>query len=387
MDKTALKGTAKMDEPRTNSEATRPADAGTQTSALASQLAKATDPNLETQKSWGDKYKEKTLGFVRNVGVNYVVNFLISAVFAYEVEKSAVGAKLNDFAKGVGTQGAKVGIPKEVGQFVGSFITKVQLLMCGGHALLPFMKYTHDNRRALEFGIGHRLDQLQESMGQGNDASKRRLQEFKVVRGLLKTKPHELSEDEKALLAKNCIDEHLRFTERKSSWNHVLKARLGGVAATTSLSVGLALGQSTGKSWLNFKGLAKDKVGNYLDTKVIPKIPVIGPKITVPLDNTLGENMFTEVVYTLFSKLGFDRIEKRQLKKELAAEQKAASTQLNKDEKSLEHITVLDEGTGPDFRASVKPQTIDTRNRILSEGKKDFRMREASRPQETVALS
>ena len=109
-------------------------------------------PQVETtgEKSWGDKYKEKSVSFLRNVLLNYVVNFGLSAAFTYKVMKSDWGNKhfgknvaggntVERFAKNVH---AKTAIAPGLTEFVTKYFTITQLLMFGGHAILPLMKYS-----------------------------------------------------------------------------------------------------------------------------------------------------------------------------------------------------------------------------------------------------
>ncbi len=341
------------------------------------------------ERSWGDKYKVKTLHIIRDDLVNYIINFIGSAIFAYKVERSPLQKRFDKAINWSGEQGEKIGIPAIVGRHIGSFFTKTQLLLCGGHAILPFMKYTHDNKKALEFSIGHRLDQFQEFMGHGNAASRRRLKEYKVIKDIFKSKPHELSEDEKALLVKNCIGDNLQFNEHRSTWGHVIKARLGGVAFTTALSIGLGFSnaQKTGPfKVLNFNDQLQAPAGKKIAKHLLDPLPM-----KIADSQHMGENLFTETIYTLASKLGFDRIEKRQFRKEREAERAAATLALKKDEAALTQTVDSDNNPADNrnYAASIaaRPSALDARQKILSEGEKDFRARETVKPEQAIALS
>jgi hypothetical protein len=343
-------------------------------------------PESSAEKSWGDKYKEKSFSFLRNVLLNYVVNFGISAAFTYKVMKSNWGQKHfgenipggNTVDKFAAQVHDKIKIPPGVTKFVTKYFTIAQLLMFGGHAILPLMKYSHDHKKSMEFVIGHRLDQLQEFTGQGNAASKRRLKEYKVVSDILKARPSELSEQYKALLAKNGIGDNLQFEERPSKWVHILKARLGGVLATTSLSVALGLASSTKINMLDFEKFAKDKMGEKIGDRVLK--PVFGR--TVENHKLLGQYVFTELVFTLASKLGFDREERKQFKKQREEEMAAAAEALKRDEKALTQLGAESFAAEPQtqFTAQVgRSPAMDARRKILGEGEKDFRARESGK--------
>jgi hypothetical protein len=356
--------------------------------ASAPPVTAAPQKQNANDKSWGDKYKEKGYHFIRNFLLNYVVNFGISAAFTYKVEKSSWGRKLDSSIKQMADAGQeKLKVPSGLTEFVAKYFTISQLLMFGGHAIVPLMKYSHDHKKGMELVIGHRLDQLQEMSGNGNAASKRRLEEYKVVTDILKARPKELSERDKTLLVKNGIDENLHFNERPSTWGHILKARLGGVLATTSLGVSLgvatAIANKTNKDWLNFNKFAEEKAGKMIAENITK--PVLGSH--VENHGLLGKFIFIEMIYTLVSKLGFDRIEHIQRKKRHAQEQAAAAAALIKDEKALSQIN--GESPTQEPRASFAAQVgrgapSETRRKIIEEGEKDFRGRESTKPGEAV---
>lgn len=340
-------------------------------------------PATKEQQSWGDKYKAKALHLFRNVGINYIVNFAISAVFTYKVEDKVARyfkPAIDRAVAGVNSNLAKASV-----KFIAEYFTITQLLLCGGHSILPIMKYTHDNRKALEFAVGHRFDQLQELTGNGNAASKQRLEEYKVIKDIFKARPETLSDESKALLAKNGIGDNLQFNEKRSTWGHILKARLGGVATTTALSVGLALGSASGKPWLNFDNLATNKAGPIIGQKFIK--PVFGR--AVDNHNLLGRFTFIELIYTLVSKLGFDRIERKQYIKQQQAEQEAAAHRLVVDEKVLQADSAQDTTSARSHAAAFADRATaqEARSKIVSNGAQDFRARETLKPGEPAAAS
>jgi hypothetical protein len=175
----------------------------------------ASAPDTNDEKSWGDKYKHKALGLIRNVGINYIVNAGIATLGTYALFKSP---KANGFLqKGIDkiADGAiSMGAHKELGNFLGEFLVRTQLLLCGGHILLPPLKSIHDHRKHLEFEVGHKLDVLQETFGRGNAATKRNIAEYSYIKDMLRAKPRTLSDDDKALLAKHCIGDNFQFNEK-----------------------------------------------------------------------------------------------------------------------------------------------------------------------------
>jgi len=359
------------------------------------------------EKSWGDKYKHKLHHFVRDILVNYIVNFSISALFTYAIVES--GRYQNWFKpkleKGISRLSETTHIPKEFAGVVAEFFTVTQLLLCGGHSLLPFMKWSHDNRKSQEFELGHALDELQMKLGRGDAATKQRLEEYKYVKNLFKANnPAELTGDDKKLLAKNGIDDQLQFKENRQTWKQVLKARGLGMSATTTLSFLLATGSFLGRKpdlkWLNvkkeylqgwghtlgdniplYKKITKEHI-NYEEGKLFP----------VKGYEKLGEYTILELIYTAASKLGFDHMEKRELRKQEQEERTQAEAEITRDKEFLQQS-----GTRKDDAEDIKTlrttpsalsPALEARRKIMEDGGKDFRTREASKPPESsMALS
>ena len=158
--------------------------------------------------------------------------------------------------------------------------------------LLPPMKFAHDNRNRIEFDMGHRLDQLQDMLGQGNEATKRNLAEYKYISDLLKAKPADLSDKDKTLLAKHSISDNFQFNEHRESWKHVLKARATGVSMTTTL--GLLFGATENfKSEKLHMSVIQEKAGELIGSKVLKKVL---PASWISKPEALGKYVFLELI-------------------------------------------------------------------------------------------
>lgn len=343
----------------------------------------AQQPDANNEKSWGDKYKHWVLRKGRNFGINFVVNFIISALGTYIVLESPLNKILQKGVDGVAKGAVALGAPKKLGGFLGEFMVRTQLLLCGGHVLLPPLKSIHDHQKHLEFEIGHKLDILQQSLGRGDAASKRNISEYKYINDLLKAKPKELSEADKAMLARQSIGDDFRFKENPESWKHVLKARGLGVTFTTTLSALFALGSHFGEEkkmpWMDVKHTYLKKYGEKYGEKWLGRLEKVGIK----KPGLLGELIVLELIYTAASKLGFDHMERRQLRKEQEKERMEAETALARDKEFLKQA-----GIRPDDAADIgsiradavqQPSAPESRRKIIEEGGKDFRMREASK--------
>jgi len=309
---------------------------------IAEELSVAAQlPDIEKQ-SWGEKFKAKTYHFIRDVLINYIVNFMAAASFTY-----AFDVKFGErYAKWVNEKTSASKNPALL-KFVIQFMTKTQLLLCGGHVLQPLLKWMKDNRKRLEFRIGHGLDLLQEMLGRGNTESKRSIEEYHRVSELVDIGDHnrkyrdavpvQLNEADKGLLAKHKVDEELQFTDRKQSWVRVITARLTGVLCTTMLSIGLALtnSESNPPKVYDFRNKYEKPWGEWLGNKVIPRIPLMNwlfnNKQPMPISRAgttghqlIGEYFIDDAIYTAASKLGFDKMEQYIDKKEEAEEARKA---------------------------------------------------------------
>lgn len=379
-----------MDSATENKATPSPVDNAT---AIPSGQSPAQAQDAATEKSWGDKYKATTFGFGRNVLLNYIINFAISALGTYAFvhtkfynktllpKTEAWTIQLEEKTKSLGFK-----IPNKFSAEIIDFFTITQILLCGGHSILPLMKASHDHRRVLEFQLGHKLDQLQGLLGRGNEASKRNIVEYKYIKDLIKShKPQELTDADKALLAQHHIGDNLQFDEHRKSWWQTIKARLGGVAFTTTMSAVFAtlsyFGEEKKLPWIDVKkGLGK--VGE----KIGPRLPEGLKHVGINNPSLLGKFMVLELLYTLGSKLGFDRIEKKQARKLEVAERAQAEANLVKDRKELSAMGIRPEDADDiQTQYAQSPRTspaLEARRKLTEGGEKDFRTRETAKTAE-----
>jgi len=289
------------------------------------------------EKSWGEKYKVQTYSFIRNWLVNYFINFMAAATLTFAFDTSKLGDMFRDTSHKISE---KTGNPP-LTRFIINFMTRTQLLLCGGHVLVPLLKWMKDNEKRLQFRTGHALDVLQESLGRGNAASKRNLMEYSHVSTLVRIGDYnskeinspivpELSEVDKAMLAKNDINEELQFRDKKQPWKDVIKARLTGVLFTTLLSIGLALSSSKSvPKALQFRETYETPWGKWLGDNVFSKIPgakfferpaPAAQRTGMTGHQLIGEYFIDDAFYTAASKFGFDSMEHKNDKRAAEAE-------------------------------------------------------------------
>ncbi len=343
-------------------------------------LAGALNAAQPREQSWGEKYAGKTLHFFRDILVNYIVNFIISALLTFKVLRSKFNKETIDpFIERTAEKGERHGIPRALTEFIAKFLTRVQLLLCGGHAILPFMHWTHNHRNRLEFRIGHMLDLSQEFFGRGTAASKRSLEEYHhlsslVAIGDLNQKQLDpaapvdpITDEDKALLAKHHINE-LQFEEKtKTAWQSI-KARLAGMSVTITLSILMGISSSWAEKgkfnkWMWFEETYEKPSGKWLGKAVFEKLPFVGKglrelessertvagrKVTEMVGKSamLGTFMVDEMIFTAGSKFGFDKMEKRQARKREQEERKKpapAHGEVKHDEQFLTQIGIRGE--------------------------------------------
>jgi len=340
-----------------------------------------TQATERSSQSWGDKYSGKALHFVRDIAVNYVFNFAISALGTYAVMRSKLNTKyLEPAIEWFVEKGRNISGSAQYDGFsrgIGNFFTRTQILLCGGHSLMPFMKWSHDNKNRLEFWMGDKLDRLQEALGKGNNATKRNIEEHKYVRDLMTAgNSANLTEQDKGLLEKYHVGNNLQFDERRQTWKQVLKARAVGTSYTTALSIVLGLSGKLPK-W-GQAATYEEKFGQAISEKgikpVLKHLP--GNLIEDPL--MLGKNVFLELIYTFFSKLGFDHMEHRLLAKQEAEDAARAAAELKGDKESLAQSDGRgeDAGYGSRFRSGLgaRQSASETRKEILNRKEKSFRL-------------
>ena len=227
-----------------------------------------------TAQSWGERYGLSTLLFTRNWVINYFINFTIGAVGAYKFETSQLGKRTDVW---LDRQAAKLSFLKpSTAKFVIAFPTRNQFLLLGGHALLPVLKVMKDNQQRLTLWTSHKLDQLQESLGYGNEASKRSLAEYSHITELMQAgNPAALTERDKTMLAKHNITNDLKFDEYTQSWWTVIKARLIAMTCSTAASMGLGWisGQKSLPKFLQFRPEVERPFGQWVAKNFITKTP------------------------------------------------------------------------------------------------------------------
>ena len=362
--------------------------------AVSARTSATTQQTESDQKSWGDKYKQKALRDTRNIGINYFLNAGIAIALTYGVIKSPANKWLQKGVNAVTNGAVALGAHQELGKFLGEFLVRTQLLLVGGHVLIPPLKYIHDHKRKLEFETGHKLDLLQKFLGRGNAATKRNIAEYKYVKDLLNAKPQELSNDDKALLGKHYIGDNFQFNEKPESWKHVLFARGLGVASTTALSGVLAAGSYYGgkdklnKPWMDVKQKYLKEFGGGFGEKYLA-----GPlkRIRIKDPGLVGELIVLEAIYTAASKLGFDHMERRLLKKQEKADAEAAAAALAQDRQAVlqsERAPMETEAEPLRSHSARVTSSLDARRAIIDAGEKGFRARESAKPAETgIAVS
>ncbi len=208
--------------------------------------------------SWGDRWKHSFFKLGTYTGLNYFINTLASVTIAYHMERR--GEKYLDAIAGfAGRNMAKFGFSEASQTEAFKSATGGITLTMGGTMLVPVIKMLEDHRNALEFRIGHALDVMQDKFGQGNQATKENLSEYKAIKTAVKTgKPVEgLSDEAMGLIGKqhglnvDC-DNKLSFKEQKDPWSIYLLARAAAWAAAGGTNYTL--------SFLNLKaGLAATK--------------------------------------------------------------------------------------------------------------------------------
>ena len=303
------------------------------------------------QQSWGEKYGAKTLDFTRNWIINYFINFTIGAVFAYKFDTSKTGAKAQNWLNKVSgltklglnpktaseqfEEAKKLGntkLAKEIGgalrrRWAYNLATRNQFLLMGGHVLLPFLKIMKDHEKELTLWTQHKVDQWQEFTGNGNDASKRSLAEYKHIQTLLDAGRHgdmkeaDLSKDDQSLLEKHHINTNFHFEEHKESWLRVLKARLIGMTFSTAASGGL--GWLSGQKFipaLQYKRVLETPFGKWAADNIITKVPGLRT-FFAQQPELIGEYFIADAILTTVSAGVYRAVEAADEKKD--AEQRA----------------------------------------------------------------
>lgn len=201
--------------------------------------------NEVNESSWGDRFKKAAFSFNTYFALNYVVNTLLSVAVAYIFE-TKFEHKLHSGAYAVGSKVAKFtkGDAKKISEslYMG---TKGLSLTMGGTMLVPAIKGLEDNRKGLEFKLGHAFDVLQDKVGAGNSATEENLREYDMLKAAAKTgtAPNVSQEDLDRFRAQHSIgqreDGKYGFQEKRVSWGVALLARVVAWGAAFATNAGL----------------------------------------------------------------------------------------------------------------------------------------------------
>jgi len=256
------------------------------------------------EQSWGDKYKKFWFNKGTYVGINYFINALISTVVTYVVE--------NKYAKNINQFCSKFG-KFEKNAFG---VSRTFLITSGGNSLVFALKGLEDHRQRLEFGIGHMLDKLQETLGRGNSASKQNIADYGKIKAALKSgQPLDATDAEKARWHHQYrlqTDESGKasFQEHKLSWSKAFLSRAGAFASALVLNAGIigSLKKLPESNPVNYNTFTKNKASPWI-TKFILNPIGLGKRLDAP--SAFSEIMFNEAVSTLSSSIPHRLIQNR----------------------------------------------------------------------------
>ena len=272
------------------------------------------DAYQPASQSFGQKWAKKAHWFLTDIGVNYFINVTISVGLTYAFEKT-LGAKYNNWLDNT-LKGIENPTLKSVAKFLTKFATKSQILLMGGHTLIPFMKDFHDNKHSQTTSISNKLDGIAETFGFGDDASKQNRADYARLEQLMKDKPKEVGENDARILSKYGVDGSFNFIEEKKTWGDVLKSRLRAMmySLVTNATLGAIEGQ-TGKGRADEKGLYTrgwaDPISSGMGSwwpglgKIFGKIP--GFKKAFPDTELFGREYANDLILTAASTIGFSQ--------------------------------------------------------------------------------
>lgn len=287
----------------------------------------AANAGASDQKSWGEKYGTGIFDFTRDFVINYVINFIIGAVSAYKYETSNFGREFN--AKIARVSAKSTIIPPKAAEYALRLMSRNQLLLVGGHILLPVLKVMKDHQQKLTFEIGHTLDQLQEVTGNGNRDSKRALSEYERTKQLLESKKNDgalqLSSDDKTMLARKHINDKLEFKETKQSWWNIIKARLIGMTCSTAASGVLGvLSDQSRFPLLQYEPRYEIPFGKWAAKNVVTKTPILRTYFGAEPER-FGRYFLADAILTIFSAGTYKIVETFDEKTEREKKTKASS--------------------------------------------------------------
>ncbi len=232
-----------------------------ETEKLSDQAKKLNEITENNSKSWGDRFKELAFGTGKHVVVNYAINTLVAATFAYTFERNlgswyqkkvaGIIDSTKDFSKD------KLALHKIQGTTAYkavNYALSAVFLTAGGTLMLPFMKHGEENRQYYQYKLSKMLDKTQSMLGMSNEDTERNLADYKLVENIAVAKQSGkdsgVSQEEIERLEKKYHfafqdNGNIEFDTVKITWGELLKARAFAIAA--SMATGAALGASKGK--------------------------------------------------------------------------------------------------------------------------------------------
>lgn len=286
-----------MNEPAPLSPETRPADASP----------------AQWEKSWGDRYKDGVFNNTLYVGLNYVFNAIASAALAYKLERNYAEG-IRNFSGSVGEWSAKH-LSFNARRMADSTTGSIQatILTSIGTLLIPVIRTAENHKYETEFTIGHDLDKLQETLGQGNAASKRNLAEYSAIRQALKTKTAPPASDatlddwaDRYHLATNDKGQ-IAFHEHTLPWLKVVSARVAGYLAVVASASALRFTRQNSNKLLNYTAY-EEKAGNLINENIILKTPA---RHVISDGEHFARLLFTDAIYTMISDSAHCKVQHR----------------------------------------------------------------------------
>jgi len=322
--------------------------------------------SVTSEKSWGDKYAGKFVGFIKHFVINYAFNAVGSATLAYKFDKNIsekhILPRIESLATRIGKSEDK--LLYQATYWAGNFFTRAQILLMGGHFLTPIMKWMSDHHKELEYKASCFLDSMQEKLGMGSAATQRNKKEYAHIEELkakkTEMKPGELllSDDDKRILRRHNMNEWLEFDETVQPWKSVIKARLMGILSSSivNISLGLLSTKKLGTPLKDYVGpqtnragqpkeefgyaLAETAAGKFLDTNVLSKVPFFSSAIREGA--IWAKYTVNDAILTLASALAFHSTEKKEEKKRAALAALKANNHANAKKTADDGITTED---------------------------------------------
>ena len=202
-----------------------------------------------------------------------------------------------------------------------NFFTRGQILLAGGHFLMPVIKWMNESRLSMEYWFSKKLDGLQQMVGLGNAKTKQNLESYDKVDALLEKggqgETVELTPYMRSLLEQHSIGDDLKFEEEKESWGTMIKARLWSIASAsvTNISLGLLSSRKIIKNWSYAE--SEERGGNWFHEKIMSKVP--GFDHVVKDGGMWSRYVINDAILTAASAAAFHQTEKKAKAKKNAA--------------------------------------------------------------------